>query len=88
VIGLAASVQGGKQDDVIVKQLFDAAITQNDKSVSKGQCAPVVGASPSDDTKTLRCDWRAPGKPRVEVKYMDMRKLDASNRAIHIRPAS
>ena len=88
VVGMEASVQGQKQNTVIVKQLFEAAVTHYDKSVSKGQCDPVVGASPSNDTTTIRCDWLAPGKPRVEVKYMEMRGLDTSNLSILVRPAS
>ena len=81
VVSMSASIHGQKQNAVTVRALFDDVVAHYDKTVGKGSCS----STKSGDNSTS-CDFSAPGKPKVSVRYLEMRDLGSGSLSISVEP--
>ena len=77
VTSFDAAISGKKQNAVAVRVLLDDLIAHYDKTIGNGSCIRT-----GTDDNSSSCRWETPGKPRVEIMYLEMR--DPISGSIHI----
>jgi hypothetical protein len=76
-----ASISGKEQNAVTVRALLDDVIAHYDKTIGDGSCTR-TGAGGNSSS----CSWESPGKPKVEVMYLEMRDPISGSIHINIHP--
>lgn len=82
VKSLDASINGKDQNAVTVRAMLDEIIARYDKTIGQGGCMPIGNG----EDNSVSCRWEAPGKPRVEVSYFEMRDPISGSINISINP--
>jgi hypothetical protein len=81
VNSLSANISGKKQNAVTVRVMLDDVIAHYDKTIGNGKCGKT-----GTDTNSSTCRWETPGKPRVTVRYLEMRDPISGSLDITIEP--
>lgn len=81
VESLGVNISGKKQNAVTVRVLLDDVIAHYDKTIGNGTCRKA-----GTDTNSSTCSWETPGKPRVDVRYLEMRDPLSGSLDVTLKP--
>ena len=81
VVGLSAHISGKEQNAVTVRVLLDDVIAHFDKTIGKGRCTRTGTKDNSSN-----CHWEAPGKPKVDVSYLEMLDIKQGALTVSFKP--
>jgi hypothetical protein len=81
VVSMSVNISGKEQNAVTVRELLDDVIAHYDKTIGKGGCRRT-----GKDDNSSNCIWEAPGKPKVEVMYLEMRDLHSGSLDVSVKP--